>query len=1372
VKSRFINIALSLSLCAGFYSTIYSQNLQFRHYSSDEGFTGAAFKRIVQDSLGFIWITSATGLYQFDGYTFHHLTQEPSDSSNFRVDIGNFPISVDVTGSIWMALNDRITTYVHRKERFTSYMLPDKDNKPLSLAFSDDTKVWIGTAGRGLVCFDREEKSFKVFTNSISAEANTIFDLVDEGTMLLAGTSSGLWKFSLKDNKFFRPMTGISESSPLYTGEVRKIFVHSGYYWLWIDQKFMKVRPNGAIVDVLDFEKLHQQFDGEKKFPSAEIKSITEDKDGKFWMASQGLGLFCYDPATKELLNFRKSAKNEVDDHSLPSDVLHHVMIDRDNNVWFTTVNKGIGQLKKQSLIFNNYLHGMSSTGIGLIVGEKSSLLAVGTNGSGLWTTDFSADNLQNLKFERLDMKPSFKGFENIIEMSVGKKNLWLGTLNAGVVGLPIEQNGSLKNTPRYHYFNDSNNPTSLAANFITAFWENQQGYLWIGTYSSGIGIIKPDAAENIFVNHRNTPDDPNSLASNGIRTILPQKDGSILIASFNGLDRIVNPIAPYRNLKIEHLAEGHYGNHLYATLDGTLLMSTKTGLLEGVKVGDSYKFEKVPLPGNPNVTFAEEDLLGRIWCMSYEGLFFYDRKKKFALVFKKEDGLPSSRSVMAARSWQTREGIMIFSNGEGVTIFNPLTLKINDSKPKPVITQLKINNELVSTHAAESQFQIPESIKSLRHLELNYTQNILELEFSSMDMTAPEKNQYKYILEGFNETWVNTDWNNRKATYTNLNPGNYTFKIMASNRDGVWSDRVTSINITVLPPPWNTWWAYSIYAAIIVGILFVARRSILKEERLKASLRIDQIELEKKEIALQKAQEVDRLKSAFFTNISHEFRTPLTLIQGPVQMLLEKFSADPKVKHQLMLIQNNTHLLLKLINQLLELARLESGNLTVENEQTDLNLFLKSILDHFESEARQKDMVLELQLPPEFYDLSFDKGKVETILINLLGNSMKFTPANGRVTLRANLLMPVHENNGTPPLLNISVADTGIGIPAENQSLIFDRFYQVNETHKQIGTGIGLALVKELTQLLKGTVTVKSAPGTGSEFTLKIPVQVVGVHDKELAKSINQSIPVLNAESNGIDDQLGMAPKILVVEDNQDLRKFIIDSFDSLYHFIEAANGVEGLEKAVNEIPELIISDIMMPEMDGITMSSKIKSDIRTSHIPILFLTAKATEKSKLSGLQTGAEDYLTKPFNKDELILKVKNIILSREKIRQKLRLDFLKESPTIVAESADEQFLVKVKEIIHQRLNDPKLSVDTLALDVALSRTQLYRKITGLTGSSVNELIRNFRLQRAAQLLHQGWGSVSDVSYEVGFSNLSYFSKCFKEQFGVLPSEYQTK
>jgi signal transduction histidine kinase/DNA-binding response OmpR family regulator len=779
------------------------------------------------------------------------------------------------------------------------------------------------------------------------------------------------------------------------------------------------------------------------------------------------------------------------------------------------------------------------------------------------------------------------------------------------------------------------------------------------------------------------------------------------------------------------------------------------------------------PVGEHPSIA---EDKLGRIWVINRGvGVTCYDRKQGIAIKLNKQNGIISEPYGLRV----TSGGFFIAISSTGISVFDPLSLELNMNATHPLFTRLEVNNReaVIEGHPADKDdYVISRQITELSELEIDYLHNNFSLEFSAMEMTAPEKNLYRHKLDGYDPDWIVTDARNRTATYINLQAGTYTFRVKASNHHGVWSDNERTLKVIILPPPWRTWWAYTGYGLLVAGLLVVARRNIVQQERLKSNLALEKVEREREHFELEKAKEVDKVKTSFFTNISHEFRTPLTLIKGPVQNILDKYKDDPKLQEQLKLVQRNSDLLLKLINQLLDLAKLESGTMKIEKSKGNINSFINAIASSFQSFAGQKQVSIHIEVPSTSYEAIFDKDKLETILINLINNAIKFTPAGGSVTVQAEVSQPPVTSHQQ---LILKVKDTGIGIPPEHQSKIFERFHQVNEAHKEVGTGVGLALVKELVALMEANISVKSAEGIGSEFTIELPIELLperevtplftgnqySVISSELPPPItDHQLPITPQES-----EIQGKPQVLVVEDNHDLRAFIIDCLGDEFNFIEAENGKIGLTKATEEIPDMIISDVMMPEMDGITLAEKIKNDIRTSHIPLILLTAKASEDAKLQGLQSGADDYLTKPFNKHELLLKVRNGVSRQLKLRERLRADLMSTAPKVEVLSADEQFLNKVKEGILARLSDEQLSVESLAEDMSMSRVQLYRKITALTGLSSNELIRKLRLQKAAQLLQQKWGPVSQVAYEVGFSNLSYFSKVFKEEFGMLPSEY---
>ncbi|HZB11745.1 MAG TPA: hypothetical protein VE467_01890, partial [Chryseolinea sp.] len=718
----------------------YGQEVTFKHYSSDHGFSGGAFKSMAQDSLGFLWITSGAGMYKFDGYNFtNYRFAGPGEILPLNTNSPkNLQLTVDPSGKPWVAFGNYVAWFDRDKNLFIPYKISSGTVRTETLWFEDENTLWLGTAGKGLTSFDISSKKIVSYLNQVQKNDqfnnnNTVQAIVEKGNSLLLGSKNGLWVFD-KQNKFFSRPRCAGEECSVLNRDIKKIFLHPNHIWLWVDDELVKVNANYMVVQRLDLKKIQQQFDFEKKFIDSRIMEIADDHEGRFWITSQGLGLTNYDPQSNLLKNYRN---NKNDANSLPSDVLNQVMIDRDNNVWTTTVNKGFVQLKKQSIVFYNYLDGMSSTGVGMVNTQGMSQLVVGTNGSNLWKSVYEPGNISKLKFEPLKMNPPVRGFENIVELFVGKKNIWIGTMQAGVAGLSFANNGEINLSPQLIQHDEHNNNT-IADNFATSLWEGKDGRLWVGTYNGGLDIVDPQhyGKPGSIVNYQHANNNPDSLVHNGISAVLSEEDGSFLIGTFEGLDRIYDIEAPHGKFQFEHLITNAYCKMMHKALDGTLYVTTKVGLYKGVKNRGKYSFTKLPIFGNRNLTYIEEDRLGRLWIMSFEGLFVYDPKKEFVLGFMKEDGLPSSRSVTAGASTQTSDGMMVFSNSEGLTVFDPLSLRVNSTRPKPVITSLKINSSIASSSEGDENLALPESIHTLKALTLDHTHQILSLEFSAMDFT------------------------------------------------------------------------------------------------------------------------------------------------------------------------------------------------------------------------------------------------------------------------------------------------------------------------------------------------------------------------------------------------------------------------------------------------------------------------------------------------------------------------------------------------------------------------------------------------------------------------------------------------------------
>ncbi len=1338
----------------------YSQsNYRFRRYTKADGFPETVPVRgIFQDGLGFIWFINSYSIDRFDGYSIRTYKHNPEDPlQNLGQQFFDFAnAEIDNAGSLWISNNYRgfnnnaLLKYDSKLDGFIRYE-PDLKGALIGpMTFdSNDTLIWIGgRPAKGLFRFNPLTNQVESYTNdhgdSLTRQnRNRITSIMDRGTFLLLTTWNGLWKFDKKSETFSRPVCNSRDSSFMYSESYTFISKDdpSGNRWIRsIDRlKFMKLDSSFLIV---------QRFELPKDFRYSRYML----KDGVIWFGSPFHGLFRYDSRDNSFVNIRNVPGDPL---SLTDNDVYDLTVDNQNNLWVGTAY-GVCQMKNADIrIFNSPAAPTNP----IIMDDR---LLFGAKNK-MWTAPITLQD--SIRFQLSEFDYDLLRGQAFHSSWVGKKYLWLTNWGTGVFGIPRDATtGSIRaGGPFTRSPHDPKNPNTITTDSTSVILEDDHENLWVGSYNgfNKIDLRKKYGEAGSVVRFHALRKDSNSIGYKVIRDVATEDENSILVATELGVDL-------YREGRFHHIFKNHENVlSVFKASDGTLCIGTGDGLYEGRKEGNGYTFVKSDLT-REFLGKIIEDKNGRLWTPTWDGILCIDRQQGIAMKFDELDGFIGARPSDFID--QSASGIIVCRFDKGFSMFDPLSLKVSDFKTHPALTKLMVNNKLPivgNRHADKDDFSMTSDIVMTDELVIDYRHNNFSLEFSAMDMVAPEKNLYRHQLESYDKDWIETDYKNRTATYTNLPSGTYLFRVKASNRHGIWSDNERTLKVIILPPPWRTWWAYAGYSMLVAGLLIWARRNIVSRERLKANLKLEHLEL-------KKAKEVDKVKTSFFTNISHEFRTPLTLIKGPVQDLLEKYTSDLKTQEKLKLVQRNSELLLKLINQLLDLAKLEAGSLKVEKTEGNVFSFVRAVASSFESFAWQKNVDVQIDVPASQSAVLFDKDKLETILINLINNAIKFTPAGGKISVGAMI-----ESNQ----LMLSVADTGIGIPQEHQSKIFERFHQVSEAHKEVGTGIGLALVKELVALMGGEISVNSEVGKGSEFKVVLPIEVISRQTTSsgqttIPDSVSLSLSKANLHDGGF-DKLNLTepmdrskPHVLVVEDNTDLRHFIIESLGNEFHFLEAENGVQGLEKATTEIPDLIISDVMMPEMDGITMAGKIKKDIHTSHIPLILLTAKSSEDSKLSGLQSGADDYLTKPFNKNELLLKVRNGVNRQLKLREKLRAELMSTAPKIEVLSEDEQFLNNVKEKILERLSDEQLSVESLAEDMGMSRVQLYRKISGLTDISVNELIRKLRLQRAAQLLQQNWGPVSQVAYEVGFSNLSYFSKVFKEEFGVLPSEYGAK
>ena len=965
----------------------------------------------------------------------------------------------------------------------------------------------------------------------------------------------------------------------------------------------------------------------------------------------------------------------------------------------------------------------------------------------------------------------------------------------------------------------------------MTAVCEDRQGNLWVGT--DGAGVCRWDPGRGRFQRYHYLPGRSDSAAGAKINALYPDRRGELWIGTDgDGIARYLPAQDSLICYGDDPASELYSLRHVFAILEdaaGDLWFGVwGLGAAHYQRTsGRVFLFNDHPdstrrLYGDAVISLAE-DRDGNIWMGTWgEGLSVYHRGVDTLQHFSTANGLPNNivsgilpdregsiwvstvnglaRHFPLSGKWKIfdfQEGVqanvfrtgayhrgadgrLYFGGVNGLNIIEPDSMAENRISPPVVITGLSILNEPVTSRTAGTP--LSRSITATTTLHLSYKHKIFTLSFAALDFSAPEKNRYAYMLENFDETW-NEVGNTHIASYSNLTPGRYVFRVKAANNDGIWNESGTALRIVIPPPPWKTWWAYALYLLGAVALLYALRRYELGRLRLKHQLRVEHLEREK-------LSELDHLKSQFFANISHELRTPLTLILAPIENALAHI-ASADIRSQLRLAHENGRRLQRLIDQLLDLSRLDAGAMQLQQTRVEMIAFLKGIASSFESLAQQKNITLRFHAACRRLVLEVDAEKLEQVFYNLLTNALKFTPAGGQVSVK--ITVPASPGQSHPAggrWVQISVADTGTGIPAEDLPHIFERFYQGNNLHQGVqGAGIGLALAKEIVERHRGRISVFSpcgeapAPRKGTRFVISLPLPERPVEAPEAPSATHlpvRNIPDEIAAPAEIpkDIQPGKGPDkksaevILLVEDNAELRAFLRSFLASQYTVVEAANGREGVQTATETVPDLVISDVMMPEMDGFAFCQALKSDPRTSHIPVILLTARAGEESKLAGLQTGADDYLTKPFHSRELRARVQNLIEQRRRLREKFSREILLKPGDISVNSLEEQFLNRVKRVVEEHLGDETFTVAALSREVGMSRVQLHRKLRALTDLSAREFVLFMRLQRAAELLRKNAGTVAEIAYAAGFNTPNYFAKCFRKQFGCSPSQYRQR
>jgi signal transduction histidine kinase/DNA-binding response OmpR family regulator len=994
---------------------------------------------------------------------------------------------------------------------------------------------------------------------------------------------------------------------------------------------------------------------------------------------------------------------------------------------------------------------------------DPNGTLWIGTNGGGL--INYNPATKKYTQYKHDPKNPASLSNDIVISLYIDHNNkFWIGTYFGGL--------NCFDGKTFVHYRHNDHIASSISDDRVYCIVEDSSLKLWVGTFAGAINIFDPKSNGFIHPNYQMLSDYTACIYQDNQKNIWIGRDKGIDVIENTGKMRhYVNQPKNSNSLVFNNV------NSITQDKSGLFWIDTKGGLsVLNAKTNKFYNLGKEDnLPDNLSNTLEDEN--GRMWTSTTNGLACIQPIKTAAgYTFKVSrydefDGLQGGEFNLNA-ALKTKSGQMIFGGPHGFNIFNPANINTAGNRPKLLLTDFQLFNKSVAVgDTIKGDVALKTSIVEAKDLVLTHNENVFSIEFAACDYFNPDKIAYQYKLEGFDKEWLSAENSSRRATYTNLDAGDYVFKVRASNINNPADSTLLALNIKVLPPFWKSNLAYALYIIIGISILFFIRyRGILKLKK-EFEARHDKLEAERKitreREESRRMHELDLMKIKFFTNVSHEFRTPLSLILSPLDSLIGKMDKSEH-QHQLLMIKRNGKRLLNLVNQLLDFRKMEFKELKLNVRDGDIVEFTRDICSSFNDIALQNHISFLFESEIERLPTKFDQDKIERVLFNLLSNAFKFTPSGGHISVLLNLVKDDVLPN-QQKLLELKVIDSGIGIAKTKHEKIFERFFQDNlpETLLNQGSGIGLSITREFIKMHGGEIVVESEPGNGSCFIIHLPITVENGYAAADDYNRERENAFLQLEEQ--ETIFTKKPIILLVEDNDDLRFYLKDNLKHSFHIIEAANGKVGWQKALALHPNLVVSDVSMPEMNGMDLCKKIKADKRTAHLPVILLTALTEEEDQLAGLDNGASDYISKPFNFEILLSKINSLLLMQQTLKKTYQKQVEIQGQDIQIVSADEKFLKRAFDCIEKNITNPNFSVEELSRQLSLSRVSLYKKLLILTGKTPVDCIRTVRLKRAVKLLEKSKLSIANVAYEVGFNNPTYFAKVFKDEYNMLPSEY---
>jgi signal transduction histidine kinase/ligand-binding sensor domain-containing protein/DNA-binding response OmpR family regulator len=1327
------------------------KKILFNRVDVNNGLSSNEVSCIFKDKKGFMWFGTRAGLARFDGYEFRTFRHE-TDNSLFSEDY-ILRITETADGNLWISYHDgKISIYDSRKNRFFTVAEIDTGLHISNVFHEKDGRLLFGTTANELCLYDFSTKELIYYPTDQSKGG--VSDVYQKEEFLYVIYYSG----SIEIIDAVRNICVMKDDYLTMYANTRRfnLFVDTnGELWVYMNPE----NCNGLFRFTPKTQRwTHYSTNSSIPLTSSLIRAVEEDFSGLIWIATDHGGINLLDKK-KGTISYLKN--NPFDPRSISQNSVICLYKDNTGIIWCGTYKTGVNYYHKSIFKFESLRYPLQEAidaGINdcnCVYEDREGNLWIGTNGNGLLCYNRSTHQYRRYQHDPSNLH-SLSSNIVVCLTSDSRGNLWIGTYMGGL--------NCFNGKSFVHYKSKEEKPDELSSNSIYSLYASDDNNLWIGTLGGGLCCLNLETNQ---WSRFSASDANNPLLSDNIYSLSKGRENEIMIGTalgVNMLDTWNNKIRAFHGAKAGGLVFCEKSiNTVFIDSRNLMWIGSNDGLSIYDTLNDTlYRLNRTNgLPDNAVMSIMEDNL-HTLWLGTKNGLLKIEphyniegATYKFLCTTYYEDEGIQGRIFNRNSIFHTFGGELILGGTNGLTLFDPMQIKYNHYPPEAVITGFLSQNRRTDVG---SSLILQDDISYTDRLTLTYDERNFTLFISVFNYFLSKKNKFSYMMEGFDKKWTTVDAASRSITYTNLSPGNYTFIVTAENNDGVGSKEPTYLHISIQPPFWMTTWAILFY--IMMGILLIYAT-------VKTNLRIQKKKFrkEQEQLAASKLHEIDEMKLRFFTNVSHEFRTPLTLIIAPLEKLM-KGETNQINRNMLKLIHENADQLLSLVNQLLDFRKIDVQGTQLFLSSGDIVLFVRNIVYSFKDVSEQKNIHFSYSSAFPSFVMSFDTDKVFKIISNLLSNAFKFTPEGGEISV----VLQIDRQDDDKSNLLIQISDTGIGIVPEQLELIFNRFYQVpptDQTASVVGTGIGLHLCREFAKIHNGTISVKSEWNKGSSFCLSLPVKQENI--QEIISS-PYSAEITKSDPSFLHNEKENVPVLLIIDDNTNFREFMQQCLAETYHILMASDGAEAWKIILEKLPDMVVSDVMMPVMDGIDLCKKIKGDIRTSHIPVILLTAKSAEASKLTGLEAGADDYIEKPFNMDILLLKIQHLIELKNRIQKQLFQSMQNgiQLTNIQINSLDEQLIRKSIAFIEEQMSNSELSVEWLSREMGMSRTNFYKKILAITGKTPVELIRNIRMKYAVQFLEKSQMRVNEVAFHVGFNDNKLFRKYFKEEFGKLPSE----